>query len=81
MQIGLINSIASWWFNKRLSDLRLFIKNPVNTQEEQLRLLIDSAKNTHFGRLYGFEKSIQLKLIKIKFRYTTTAIYFLIFKK
>ena len=56
MQIGLINSIASWWFNKRLSDLRLFIKNPVNTQEEQLRLLIDSAKNTHFGRLYGFEK-------------------------
>jgi len=56
MQIGWINSIASWWFSKRLSDLRLFIKNPINTQEEQLRLLIESAQNTQFGQQYNFDK-------------------------
>jgi len=56
MQIGFINSMASWWFNKRLSDLRLFIKNPVNTQEEQLRLLINSARYTQYGKQFHFEK-------------------------
>ncbi len=56
MQIGFINSIASWWFNKRLSDLRLFIKNPFNTQEEQLRLLLSRAGYTVFGKKYDFLK-------------------------
>jgi len=56
MQIGFINSIATWWFNKRLSDLRLFVKNPVNTQEEQLSLLLQSARNTQFGKKHGFDK-------------------------
>jgi len=55
MQIGFINSFASWWFNKRLSDLRLFLKNPVNTQEEQLLLLVNRGKNTQFGKEYGFD--------------------------
>jgi len=56
MQIGFINSMASWWFNKRLSDLRLFIKNPENTQEEQLHLLIDSAYRTQYGKRFHFDK-------------------------
>ncbi len=56
MQIGFINSIAIWWLNKRLSDLRLFIKNPVNTQEEQLNLLLNRAKQTVFGQTYDFEQ-------------------------
>ena len=56
MQIGFINSIATWWLNKRLSDLRLFIKNPVNTQEEQLNLLLNRAKHTVFGQTYDFDR-------------------------
>jgi len=54
--MNFLNSIASWWFGKRLSDLRLFIKNPVNTQEEQLYLLLESAAGTRFGRQYNFDK-------------------------
>jgi len=54
--MNFLNSIASWWFGKRLSDLRLFIKNPVNTQEEQLYLLLESAAGTRFGKQYGFER-------------------------
>ena len=56
MQIGFINSIATWWLNKRLSDLRLFMKNPVNTQEEQLNLLLERAQNTSFAKRYSFDK-------------------------
>jgi phenylacetate-coenzyme A ligase PaaK-like adenylate-forming protein len=61
MQIGLINSIATWWFNKRMSDLRLVIKNPVNAQEEQLRLLIERASGTVIGKKYHFEKIHSVK--------------------
>ena len=56
MQFKLINSIASWWFSKRLSDLRLFIKNPENTQEEQLNFLLEMAAYTRFGREYDFKR-------------------------
>ena len=52
--MNFLNSIATWWFGKRLSDLRLFIKNPVNTQEEQLYLLLESAAGTRFGKQYNF---------------------------
>ena len=54
--MNFLNSIASRWFGKRLSDLRLFIKNPINTQEEQLYLLLESAAGTRFGRQYNFDK-------------------------
>ena len=55
-QFNFINSIASWWFNKWLSDLRLFIKNPVNTQEEQLHFLLEMAAYTRFGKQYHFRQ-------------------------
>ncbi len=53
-QFSFINSIASWWFRNRLSDLRLFIKNPINTQEEQLYFLLEMAMQTRFGKQYYF---------------------------
>ena len=56
MPFRFINSIASWWFSKRLSDLRLFIKNPVNTQEEQLYYLLEMAADTRFGKQYNFHQ-------------------------
>ena len=55
-QFSFINSIATWWFSKRLSDLRLFIKNPVNTQEEQLHFLLEMATYTRFGKQYHFRQ-------------------------
>jgi len=56
MQFGLINSLASWWFRKRLADLHLFAINPVDTQEGQLSMLIERAKYTQFGKEYDFQK-------------------------
>ncbi len=54
MQTGLINSLASWWFKKRLSDLEIFLQNPVDTQKAQLNLLINRARNTQFGKDFHF---------------------------
>jgi len=64
MQIGLINSIASWWFKKRLSDLRVFMLNPIHTQEAQLSLLLESAAETNFGKRYKFEEIDSLALFQ-----------------
>ncbi len=56
MQIGIFKSLVSWWFKKRLSDLEVFIKNPVHTQQAQLNLLIQRAINTEFGNKYNLKK-------------------------
>jgi len=54
MQTALINTLVSWWFKKRLSDLNIFLKNPLHTQTEQLMFLLDLSKDTYFGRKYHF---------------------------
>jgi len=55
MQFGLINSLATWWFRKRLADLHLFSINPIDTQEEQLSMLIERGKLTEFGQAFDFD--------------------------
>ncbi len=54
MQTALLNSLASWWFKKRLSDLEIFLYNPYDTQKAQMNLLLNRARNTCFGKKYGF---------------------------
>ncbi len=56
MPISIINSFASWWFKKRLSDLNLFAHNPLDTQREQFILLIDRAVNTEYGKKFNFAR-------------------------
>jgi len=56
MQTGLLNSLASWWFKKRLSDLEIFLQNPYDTQKAQLSFLVNRAKNTDFGQTHDFLK-------------------------
>jgi len=55
IQLNIINSITGWWFKKRISDLGLFLKNPITTQEEQLKLLLQRAQNTEFGKKNHFK--------------------------
>lgn len=55
MPIPLVNSIASWFLKKRIHQMELFIKYPNEVQKELLRELIAKAKNTEFGKKYGFE--------------------------
>src|SRR5690606_37145322 len=54
MPIPLVNSIASWFLKKRIHQMELFIKYPIEVQTELLRKLISKAKNTEMGRTYEF---------------------------
>lgn len=51
----IINSIASWWMKKRMHQIELFMKYPYDVQSEWLRKLIDSAKDTEWGKKHDFK--------------------------
>lgn len=54
MAIPFVNSIISWFLKKRKHQMELFIKYPNDVQNELLLNLLDTAKNTEFGRQHGF---------------------------
>ena len=54
----LINSVISWLMKKRIHQIELFMKYPLEVQQELLRKLLVSAKNTEWGKRYDF-RSIQ----------------------
>lgn len=53
MQI--LNSILTWVMKKRIHQMELFMKYPHEVQEEVLKKLIVTARDTEFGQQYGFE--------------------------
>jgi len=58
MAIPLFNSIASWLLKKRYHQIELFLKYPVDVQQELLQQLVSFSKDTEIGRRYDF-KSIR----------------------
>ncbi|MES2591727.1 MAG: GH3 auxin-responsive promoter family protein [Bacteroidota bacterium] len=50
----LINTIASWWMKKRMHQIELFMKYPDDVQNECLRKLIHSAKDTEWGKEHDY---------------------------
>jgi hypothetical protein len=56
--MGLINSILTWVMKQRIHQIELFIKYPHEVQDELLKNLLQTARNTAFGQQYDFS-SIQ----------------------
>ncbi len=54
MPFPIVNSIISWFLKKRKHQMELFLKYPIDVQNELLLRLIDTAKETRFGKIYGF---------------------------
>ena len=54
----LYNSIVSWILKKRIPNIELFINHPLEVQDDLRQYLIDTAKNTEFGKTFDF-KSIK----------------------
>ena len=54
MPIPLFNSIASWLLKKRYHQIELFVKYPVDVQQEVLRQLLTYAKDTEVGKMHHF---------------------------
>ena len=54
MPLPLINSIASWILKQRIHQIELFMKYPMEVQEELLFGLLKSAENTVLGKKYDY---------------------------
>jgi hypothetical protein len=67
--MAILNSIASWLMKKRMHQIELFMKYPHDVQNEWLLNLVDTAKNTSFGKKHGFKyitNAEQFKLIPLQ---------------
>ena len=53
--MAILNSIASWIMKKRMHQIELFMKYPHDVQQEWFFKLIREAKDTEFGKKYGFQ--------------------------
>ncbi|RRJ93269.1 hypothetical protein EG240_00420 [Paenimyroides tangerinum] len=54
MALTLINSIVTWVLKKRIHQMELFMKFPIDVQNELLLSLINQAHNTEFGKNHNF---------------------------
>ncbi len=58
MPITIVNSIASWFLKKRIHQIELFLKYPIEVQNELLNNLLKTAKDTEIGEKYDFNSII-----------------------
>ena len=56
MQI--LNSFLTWVMKKRIHQIELFMKYPLEVQDEVLKRLLSTAQSTEFGKQYGFDDLI-----------------------
>lgn len=54
--MGIFNSILTWVMKKRIHQIELFMKYPIDVQGEVFETLIDTAQNTEFGKSYNFSE-------------------------
>jgi len=52
--MGIFNSILTWVMKKRIHQIELFIKYPIEVQQDVFKYLIKTAKNTEFGKSHGY---------------------------
>jgi len=54
MPFPIVNSIISWFLKKRKHQMELFLKYPIDVQDELLFKLLHKAKSTEVGITYNF---------------------------
>lgn len=59
--MAFVNSILTWYIKKRIHQIELFIKYPLDVQEEWFHTLISSAENTEWGRRYDYKSILCLQ--------------------
>lgn len=55
MPFSFLNTVMSWFLKKRIHQIELFKKYPIEVQNETLMSLLNSAKNTELGKKYDFK--------------------------
>ena len=56
MSYPIVNSIISWFLKKRKHQVELFLKYPVEVQQEQMFLLLKEGTKTQYGQKHHFKK-------------------------
>ncbi len=54
--MSLINGIGAWYFKNRTKNIFDAVQNPLPLQENTLHKLINTAKETYFGKLFQFNQ-------------------------
>jgi hypothetical protein len=54
--MAIISSIAAWFLKKRYHQIELFLEYPFNVQNEVFSELVYRAKDTQWGRKYGYNR-------------------------
>lgn len=52
--MSVLNTVISWFMKKRMHQIELFLKYPIEVQEEVRRKLVDAAKSTQWGKQYKY---------------------------
>ncbi len=52
--MSFINNIISWFLKKRISQIDYFKTNPIEVQENTLKELVSFARDTEWGKKYGY---------------------------
>lgn len=62
--MAIVNSIFTWYMKKRIHQIELFIKYPLDVQDEWLHTLISSAENTEWGKRYDYKSILSAQQFK-----------------
>ena len=60
----IVNSLFTWYMKKRIHQIELFIKYPLDVQEEWLHRLITNAQHTEWGKEYDYRSILTLEQFK-----------------
>ncbi len=53
--MALLNSVITWIIKQRIHQIELFIKYPHDVQEEWFKKLVQSGRETEYGKMFGFD--------------------------
>lgn len=62
--MAIVNSIFTWYMKKRIHQIELFMKYPLDVQDEWLHTLISSAENTEWGKRYDYKSILSAQQFK-----------------
>ncbi len=52
--MAFVKSVLNWWLKKRIHQIELFNKYPIEVQEEVFKKLISTARDTEWGKKYDY---------------------------
>jgi len=52
--MAFVNSVLNWWIKKRIHQIELFNKYPIDVQNELFKKLITTARDTEWGKKYDY---------------------------